>query len=297
MEFRQLTYFLAATQTCNFRKAAELCLVAQSALSRQIAALETELGVELFKRINRRVELTPAGQEFAVYAQNALEQLQQGQQAMLHLKSGEQGTVLVGCVEALATTLLPQVFTEFNRRYPGIRMQVSVRGADQIMELVEQSQVDFGLIFDPATRTRLISVRELFRQPIQVVLALNHPMVKAGKQSLTLEEIVHEPLILLREGYGLRRIAEGLFARRGLPVQPLLEIDSIEALKEFVKQGVGISLMPTALIRPDQIDRELSVLPIRDLSEEFIFALVYRRIGTLSMAARALIDTITSTIK
>ncbi|HEX6777805.1 MAG TPA: LysR family transcriptional regulator, partial [Ktedonobacterales bacterium] len=74
MEFYQLTYFLAAAQTQNFRKAAERCLVAQSALSRQIAALEQELEVALFTRHKMRVALTPAGQEFARYVSNAMEQ-------------------------------------------------------------------------------------------------------------------------------------------------------------------------------------------------------------------------------
>ena len=73
MEFHQLTYFLAAAHTQNFRKAAELCLVTQPALSRQIAALEKELGIPLFRRVKQRVELTPAGQTFVEYAKNALE--------------------------------------------------------------------------------------------------------------------------------------------------------------------------------------------------------------------------------
>ena len=85
MEFYQLTYFLAAAQTQNFRKAAELCLVAQSALSRQIAALEEELEVELFTRNKKRVTLTAAGQEFARYVRNAMDQLQEGQQFLAEL--------------------------------------------------------------------------------------------------------------------------------------------------------------------------------------------------------------------
>ena len=78
MEFHQLNYFLAAAQTQNFRKAAELCIVAQSALSRQIAMLEDELEVALFTRNKKRVTLTEEGQEFALYVRNAMEQLQEG---------------------------------------------------------------------------------------------------------------------------------------------------------------------------------------------------------------------------
>src|SRR5216684_5351762 len=98
MEFHQLTYFLAAAQTQNFRKAAELCIVAQSALSRQIAALEDELEVALFTRKNKRVTLTVAGQEFALHVRNAMEQLQEGQQMLSELRAGQRGTVLIGCI-------------------------------------------------------------------------------------------------------------------------------------------------------------------------------------------------------
>ena len=102
MEFHQLTYFLAAVQTQNFRKAAELCLVAQSALSRQIAALEDELEVELFTREKKRVVSTAAGQEFALYVRNAMEQLQEGQQFLAELQAGQRGTVRIGTIESLA---------------------------------------------------------------------------------------------------------------------------------------------------------------------------------------------------
>src|SRR5260370_28366145 len=107
MEFYQLTYFLAAAQTQNFRKAAELCLVAQSALSRQIAALEDELEVALFTRNKKRVMVTPAGQEFVLYVRNAMEQLQEGQQFLVEFQAGPRGIILIPCIESLALAFLP----------------------------------------------------------------------------------------------------------------------------------------------------------------------------------------------
>ena len=294
MEFRQLTYFLTAAQTQNFRKAAEICMVAQSALSRQIAALEAELGLQLFRRADHRVSLTEAGQEFAVFARNALGQLQQGQQAMVELKEGARGTVTLGCVEALATSFLPAVYGRFNRLYPQIRLKVRVAGADQILQLVEEQHLDFGLTFDPTIRSELVEVRELFRQPFQVLASPAYHL--AQYPSVTLAQLADEPLVLFREGFGMRRVIERIFAQRGYPVQPLVEIDSIEALKEFVKQGVGISFITAALVRPNQLKEELRLIPISDLPEEFIFALVYRRFGPLPMAARALIEVIMASL-
>ncbi len=295
MEIRQLHYFLAAAQTQNFRKAADLCLIAQSALSRQIAALESELGVELFRRIERRVSLTTAGEEFALYARQALEHLQKGQEALVELEAGERGTITLGCIEALATAYLPPIFADFSRRHPFIRLKVKVGGADDLMRMVEQGSLDFGLIFDPPPESQLVSVREIIRQPIQLITAMNYHL-KTSKGPLLLEDLRAEPLAILGEGFGMRRILETIYRQRGFNLQPVVEIDSIEALKEFVKQGVGITFMPTALIRPGQVNVELAVRPVADLSQEYIFGLVQRRAGTISRAAHALIEAITSTI-
>src|SRR5213593_1098339 len=166
MEFHQLTYFLAAAQTQNFRKAAELCLVAQSALSRQIAALEDELEVALFTRNKKRVVLTPEGQEFALYVRNAMEQLQDGQR----------GTIRIGCIESLATAFLPALFASFHQHYPQVRLKVRVNHTDELITLVEQGEVELGLILDPRSQSELLIIKELFRQPLHLLVSAQHAL-------------------------------------------------------------------------------------------------------------------------
>lgn len=290
MEFRQLTYFLAAAQTQNFRKAAELCLVAQPALSRQIAALEKELGIELFQRVKQHVTLTAAGSEFALYAKKALEQLQQGQHAMVRIQDGLAGTIQIGCVEPLATAFLPTIFHAFHQQYPLIRLSVRVGRTDDVLALVEHGDVDLGFIFDPVVRPEVLVVKEVLRQSLQLVLPAQHPLAQTSPNTLFLEHILNEPLLLLRETSRLRRIIERIFAQRGITVQPLVEIDSIAGLRELVKQGCGITLMLPALLGTAQVDKEVAVLPIADLTEQFIFALVYRRSGTITKPARQFIN-------
>ncbi len=290
MELRQLTYFLAAAQTQNFRRAAELCLVAQPALSRQIAALEAELGVQLFKRVKQRVALTPAGQEFASYARNALDLLQQGQQAMLRFQEGQSGTVQIGCNRSLATVFLPTILATFQHDYPHIRHRVRVDPTDAIIAMVEQDEVDLGLIFDPIAHSEMVIVEELFRQSLHLVVSAHHPLAHA--EPLTLERIIAEPLFLLGEASRLRKVLERIFTQRGLAVQPAVEIDSVEGLKEMVKQGNGVTLIPPALVRSPQIDSGLVLAPVADLTEEFIFALVYKRFGSIAGPARQVIKAI-----
>ncbi len=294
MEFHQLTYFLAAAQTQNFRQAAERCFVAQSALSRQIAALEDELEVELFTRKKKRVALTPAGQEFALYVRNALEQLQEGQQMLSELQAGQRGTIQLGCIESLATVFLPTLFASFHQRYPQVRLKVRVNHTDELVMLVEQGEIELGLILDPHLQSELLIIKELFRQPLHLLVAAHHPLTQIHLSEITLEHITAEPLLLLDETSRMGQITKRIFAQRGLPVRPLVEIESVEGLKELVKQGIGVTLTLPALIRPSQVGSDLVLLPITDVPEEFIFALVYRRVGSISHAARELIKTILS---
>ena len=292
MEFYQLTYFLAAAQTQNFRKAAELCLVAQSALSRQIASLEDELEVALFTRNKKRVTLTTAGQEFALYVSNALEQLQEGQQFLTDLQAGQRGTILIGCIESLATAFLPVLFASFHQQYPHIRLKVRVNHTDELITAVEQREVELGLILDPRLQSELLIIKELYRQPLHLLVSTQHPLAQIKDSPITFEQIVREPFILLDETSRMGQITKRIFSQRGLPLRPLVEIESVEGLKEMVRQGIGVTLTLPALIRPSQVGNDLALLPIAGLEEEFIFALVYRRVGIISRAAREFINTI-----
>lgn len=296
MEFYQLTYFLAAAQTQNFRKAAELCLVAQSALSRQIAALEDELEVALFTRNKKRVVLTPEGQEFARYVRNAMEQLQEGQQWLTSLQAGQVGTIRVGCIESLATAFLPTLFALFHQQFPQVQLKVRVNHTDELIMLVEQGEIELGLILDPHLQSELLIVKELFRQPLHLLVSAHHPLAQAHTSAITLEQVTTEPFLLLDETSRMGQITKRIFAQRGLALNPLVEIESVEGLKEMVRQGIGVTLTLPALIRPSQIGTDLILLPISNLPEEFVFALVYRRVGTISRAAREMVNTITRQI-
>ncbi len=291
MEFYQLTYFLAAAQTQNFRRAAEQCLVAQSALSRQIAALENELEVALFTRSKKRVRLTPEGEEFARYVSKALEQLQEGQQMLAQMQIGQRGTILLGCIESLTTALLPTLFAAFHQDSPHVRLKVRVAHTDELIRWVEQGEVELGLVLDPQMQSELLIIKELFRQPLHLLVSARHPLTRQGSAVL-LEEILAEPLLLLDQTSRMGQITQRIFSQRGLPLRPLIEIESVEGLKELVRQGVGVTLTLPALIRPSQIGTDLALLPISNLTEEFLFALVYRRVGAISRAARVFINTI-----
>ena len=237
MELRQLTYFLTAAQTQNFRKAAEICLVAQPALSRQIAALESEIGVQLFRRVKQRVVLTTEGQEFATYVRAALDQLQQGQQAMVRSQDGAHGTIHIGSIEPLTTAFLPNIFPIFHQRYPHIQLKVRVNRTDDLLKLIEQGELDLGLIFNPSTRPEILVVKELFHQPLQAMVSIDHPLAQRKIKAVTLKQLLNEPIFLLDETSRLRRAVERAFASQGLSIQPIVEIDLVAGTKRDGQTG------------------------------------------------------------
>src|SRR5579884_2421435 len=262
LELRQLTYFLTAAQTLNFRQAADRCLVAQPSLSRQIAALEQELGGQLFMRHKKRVALTDAGHEFASYVRNAFDQLQQGQQALDKLREGQAGTIRLGCVEPLAAAFLPGILPSFHAKHPGIHVRVRVSRTDELLTLLTRGDLDLGLIFDPDAKPDVLVVQELFRQPLRLLVSAHHPLASLPHASLTLQRIAKEQLYTLGESSRLRRVVDRIFVQRGLECRPTVEIDSVEGLKELVKLGDGVTLILPALLHAGQPEDQVLLLPV-----------------------------------
>lgn len=123
----------------------------------------------------------------------------------------------------------------------------------------------------------------------------DHPLVRLDAPERTLERILAEPLLLLGETARLRKVLERMFMQRGISVQAKIEIESIEGLKELVRQGCGVTFMPPALLWRAQLNDGLALLPIADVTETFIFALVYRRAGSLTVPARQFMNTVVET--
>jgi len=173
-----------------------------------------------------------------------------------------------------------------------VRLKVRVAHTDELITWVEQGEVELGLVLDPRMQSELLIVRELFRQPLHLLVSAQHPFVQSQVSSVTLYQVLTEPLLLLDETSRMGQITKRIFAQHGLPLRPLIEIESVEGQKEMVRQGIGVTLTLPALIRASQLGADLVLLPIADLAEEFVFALVYRRVGTISHAARAFINTV-----
>ncbi len=291
MELQKLYYFVAAAQSGSFRKAAANCAVAQPVLSRQIAALEAELGVLLFERGRSGVRLTVAGEAFAGYATNALDHIQQGRQMLMELDSGTRGEVTVGCIEPLMTPFLSRVVVPFQHRYPLVRLQLCTGGADDMLARVQERSLDFGLFGLPLDRVQLMEqlrLHELFRDRVQLIVPAVHPLATQERE-LLVEHLVAMPCVMLRQGFRVRHVVEQAFARVGHALKPAVEVDTLGSLLTCVSQGLGVTFLPPKLLDTSTHPYELAACPVQDLPDVFAFGVVYRRHQQISPPATALI--------
>jgi len=297
MDAQKLTYFLAAAHTQNFRRAAELCHVAQPVLGRQIAALEQELGVTLFERQGKRVALTPAGAAFIPHARSILAGIQAGRQALESLRESVEGRLEIGCIEPLAAALLPPAFAAFQSRYPQVRVSVTVSGTEELFGMLERGNLELGLFGLAPERMRphpLLALHELYHDRLALFLAPGHPLAAAG--AVSFGQVAAERLALLNARFAMRRILERIFAQHNLPLSPALEIDNVATLKLIVHRGGISTILPQSLLAPEDEAVGMVALPIRDVTDLFTFALVYRLDGRLSPPAQGFIRAATESL-
>ncbi|MFC5000579.1 LysR family transcriptional regulator [Dactylosporangium cerinum] len=243
MELQQMRYVLAVAETGSFTRAAERCLVVQSALSHQIARLERELGTKLFERTSRRVRLTPAGAAFlpeARHCVNAAERAAAGVAAAL----GEvRGRLAVGLISTVAAVDIPGALREFRRRYPAVRISLRVHASDELVELVRDGAIEVAFLGLPTdARPAGVESRELARDRLVAVVAPDHPL--AGEPAVDLRRLAGEVFVDLPARTAGRAQSDQAFAAAGLTRDVAFEVTTAYLIARLVEQGLGVAMMP-----------------------------------------------------
>ena len=178
MNFRQLECFVVVAEHLHFTKAAEQLRIAQPALSQQIRKLERDLGVKLFNRSNRKVELTDFGRALFPRARQLLTQASIARSEVEEMAGLARGHLRVGASGTIAAFLLPEILTEFRRCYPNIVLKIVQRRSEPILDLVETGNLDVGIIRLPFRGTAL-EVTPVFTEPLYAALPPSHPAATA----------------------------------------------------------------------------------------------------------------------
>ncbi|MGW5386358.1 LysR family transcriptional regulator [Nocardia sp. NPDC003963] len=247
MELQQLRYVLAVAETNNFTRAAQRCLVVQSALSHQIARLERELGTRLFERTSRRVRLTPAGEAFLPAARQCLDAAERAAAAAAAAAGEVRGRLAVGLIPSVTAVDLPGALREFRGRYPHVRVSLRVGASDDLTAQVREGMLDIAFLGLPTTaHPRGVVVHELARDRLVAVVAPEHPL--AREISVDLAKLSRETFVDLPAGTAGRAQSDQAFAAAGIERDVPFEVSTPEYIARLVEQDLGVAMLPSAYV-------------------------------------------------
>jgi len=241
-ELRHLVYFREVARRLHFRKAAEAIAIAQPALSRQIAQLEASLGVRLFNRSSRRVELTPAGAALAERVEPVLSALARIPSDMKAVAEGQVGRLRVAFTGLAMATVLPDILRGFHRQFPGIRLELNESPTSAQIAALQAGEIDCGF-FHPDAQTPGIATTLLLREKNGVLLPADHPL--RDRRSLKLRDLGGTPFVLFprthNPGFYDRVLAA--FAQAGVAPQIAEEVWPRSNGVGLVRAGVGATFV------------------------------------------------------
>jgi DNA-binding transcriptional LysR family regulator len=245
MELQQMRYVLAVAETNSFTRAAQQCLVVQSALSHQITRLERELGARLFERTSRRVRLTPAGAAFLPAARQCLDAAERAAADVAAAIGEVRGRLTVGLIPTVAAVDLAGVLHDFRRRYPSVRISLRVGASEDLVEQVKQGTVEVAFLGLPVTaRPDGVHARELARDRLVAVVAPDHPL--AAESSVTLRRLSGEVFVDLPARTAGRVQSDQAFEAAGLSREVAFEVTTAYLTSRLVERGLAVAMLPSA---------------------------------------------------
>ncbi len=247
MELRTVNTFLHVAELHSFSQAARELGYSQSAVSSQIAQLESELETPLFDRVGKTVRLTDAGQIFQNYARSLLTTAQQAK-AALQPEQQIRGTLRVALADSVSSAFLPDLLRQYHARCPQVELVLRTATADEMLRMLASNQTDLAYTLDQPILLSSIVLAVDTPEPVCFVAPAGHPL--AGQEVVTLEELTRQEFLLTERGMSYRDALDQCLAAQGLEIHPYLELGSAAQLCQMVERGMGLSFLPEYIVRP-----------------------------------------------
>lgn len=290
MDLRDLEYFLAVIEAGSVSGAARRVHVAQPTLSHALARLEGELGERLLERKARTpLRSTDAGDVVARHARQALSAITSLKDELSALRGQLSGALRIAAIQSLSATLLPRALAELSRKYPGVKPSVLTLAAESIARAVASGRADVGLLAGaPRSSLRGLSVQLLFQEPLVALVRRSDAL--ARHKRVRLARLAERELVLVPDGTFLSDIIHEACQQAGFTPRVRLTLASAEALRETVRAGLGLTILPRGYASPS--DRELVAVPLTHPTPQREVLLVQRQAGGLATprAVAALLD-------
>lgn len=274
-ELRHLVYFREVARQLHYRKAAESLAVAQPALSRAITQLETELGVDLLSRTRRKVELTSAGRAFLERIEPLLRALAAVPADIQALAGGQAGHVRVAFTGLAMATVLPGILRDFNRRYPGVRVELNESPTSAQLESLKNGEISCGFFHPEATPPAGLSTKLLLQEKNGVLLPADHKLAHAKK--LRLRDLAETPFVMFPRAHnpGFYDRVLAAFQQAGVTPRIADEVWPRANAIGLVRAGLGATFMAPSEAR--QLPDEVAFRPIDGPAPESRLVLGWRK--------------------
>lgn len=241
MDLRQLEILQAIAETGSFTACGRKLHVSQSAISRQIALLEEELGEPLFLRVGRQVRMTPAAESLVQLGQRVFQDVRDTVGAITDHTRTLRGTLRLAGGMTVCLYVLPPLLKHLKQLHPELDIRVTVASAARSVEEIRAGRYDAGLLTLPVEESDLETV-PVMREELLLVTMPTHRL--ARRRRVRPQDLAQEPFVLFEAGSATRRVIDGMFVTEKIEPTVVMDTENVEIIKAMVKTGLGISIVP-----------------------------------------------------
>ncbi|HWT39308.1 MAG TPA: LysR substrate-binding domain-containing protein [Paraburkholderia sp.] len=253
MDLKQLRAFVTVADTGNVTRAANLLNLVQPAVSRQLRLLEEDMGTELFERGRHGMQLTPSGKTMLEYARRILNEVARAKAEIQPTEGPVAGIVSIGLLASTSDLLATLLAGEVARRYPHIRLRLTIGYAGHLQEWLEAGDVDAALLYKQK-ETPALHVKALLEENLWAVAAPSTGL--SHRRPLAFSRVAREPFVLPAAPHGLRAAIEHAAAEAGVTLNVFAETNAVSVQKELVAQGHGWTILPAVCVK-EEVERGL----------------------------------------
>lgn len=283
MDIPELKTFVTVAKLGSFSLAAEKLFLSQPAISKRIAQLEAQLDTRLLDRIGHKVSLTEQGRTLLPRAELLLLELEDIKRAVSNLEHKVSGNLMIGASHHVGLRRLPPVLKRFCKEFPDVNLDISFVDSEQAYADVLKGELELAVVTIPKGGKSNLKTIKIWDDHLHIVVAKDHPL--AAQKNVKLEDLSHFKAILPSEKTFTRSIVEETFRKRSIPISIAMNTNYIETIRMMVSIGMGWSALPESMI-----EKDLRILPIKDIDIHRSLGCIYHAERSLSNAARALIE-------
>jgi DNA-binding transcriptional LysR family regulator len=259
MDLRQLEILQAIAETGSFTACGRKLHVSQSAISRQIALLEEELGEPLFLRVGRKVRMTPAAEALVQLGQRVSLDVRDTLAKVTDRTRELRGTLRLSGGMTVCLYIFPTLVKQLRRSHPKLDVKMMVATAGRSVEQIRAGHVDAGLLTLPVDEADLVTLPVL-REELLLVTMPGHPLAK--QKRITPQDLAAEPFVAFEAGSGTRRVIDRFFLGENIEPNIVMETENVEIIKAMVKTGLGIGIVPYIAVAREVRARQFFVTRI-----------------------------------